>query len=126
MTYLYPYIKMTHIILIIITFILFNIRFWQRTIYPQKSLPKLVNILPHINDSLILFSGMFLLHLGKWQPFGVSKWLGIKFLLVIVYIVLGIICLKATSRSNRWYIAYALAMISFAIIVYLARFKPIF
>lgn len=124
MEHIYPYAKLTHIAFILITFVLFNIRFWLHTAMPQKALPKILKILPHINDTLLLLSGMFLLHLGKWQPFGVSKWLGVKFGLVVVYIVFGTICLKSPCRSHRWYWIYGLAMICFASIVYLARFKP--
>ncbi|ULJ59569.1 SirB2 family protein [Wielerella bovis] len=122
---LYLPVKHFHLLFVVSTLVLFNLRFWLRTRQPEKTLPKVLKILPHINDSMLLFSGMLMMHIIPWQPFGAHKWLGIKLLLVVAYIVMGVICLRAQPRSTKWWGAYALAMLIVAVIVYLARWKPI-
>ena len=59
-----------------------------------------------------------------WKPFGTAKWLGIKLLLVVAYIVIGAFCLRAQPRSGRWFGLYGAAMLVICCIVYLARYKP--
>ena len=71
---MYLGIKHSHLFFITMTFILFNLRFWLRTMKPEKPLPSALRFMPHINDTLLLFSGMMLMQIGHWQPFGASKW----------------------------------------------------
>lgn len=121
---LYVPIKYTHMFFVVMTIILFNLRFWQRTRQPEKPLPALLRVLPHINDSFILFTGMLMMQIIPWKPFGTAKWLGIKLLLVVAYIVIGAFCLRAQPRSGRWFGLYGAAMLVICCIVYLARYKP--
>lgn len=121
---LYPNIKIAHLIFVSITIILFNLRFWLRTIKPEQPLHIVLRVLPHINDSLLLFSGMLMMQIIPWQPFGANKWLGIKLCLVLTYIIVGVFCLRSVPRSHKWYGLYALGLLCIGIIVYLARFKP--
>ena len=55
---LYLPIKHTHMFFVAITIILFNLRFWLRTMQPEKPLPVILRVLPHINDSMLLFTGL--------------------------------------------------------------------
>ena len=57
---LYVPIKYTHMFFVVMTIILFNLRFWLRTRQPEKPLPVLLRVLPHISDSFILFTGMLM------------------------------------------------------------------
>ncbi|MDO4433362.1 MAG: SirB2 family protein [Alysiella sp.] len=122
---MYPVVKCLHMMFVFITLILFNLRFFLRTVRPEKTLPKILGIVPHINDSLLLFSGMLMLHIMPWQPFGANKWLGMKFVLVLVYIIFGAMCLKSVPRSVKWYGFYGLTLCSMGMVVYLAHFKPL-
>lgn len=122
---LYPHIKHTHLLFIVISIILFNLRFWLKTARPNKPLHTALRVLPHINDSMLLFTGMMLMTIAKWSPFGASNWLGVKLLLVVGYIVIGIFAMRRPPRSSAAWICYALAMIFVGIVIYLARFKPI-
>ena len=54
---LYLPIKYAHLIFVTTTIVLFNLRFWLRTMQPEKPLPVILRVLPHINDSLLLFTG---------------------------------------------------------------------
>lgn len=117
-------IKHIHLLLVALTIILFNIRFWLQTLKPHQTLPRLLKILPHLNDTFLLLLGMMLMHIAGWQPFGNAPWLGVKLVLLILYIFLGALALKNTPRSTRSYFAYIAAMSVIAVMIYLARVKP--
>ena len=97
---LYLPIKHTHMFFVAITIILFNLRFWLRTMQPEKPLPVILRVLPHINDSMLLFTGMLMMQIVPWQPFGASKWLGVKLLLVLTYIFVGAFCLRPAAANG--------------------------
>ncbi len=121
---LYPYVKYSHLFFVVCTIVLFNWRFWLRTARPDKPLPVVLRILPHCNDSMLLFTGMLMMQIIPWKLFGAYNWLGTKLLLVIGYIVVGAICLRAAPRSKKWWICYAICMLLIGCILYLARKKP--
>lgn len=121
---LYLFVKHTHITLVIITICLFNIRFWMKFSQPFQPLPKLLKIIPHLNDTVLLFTGLWLMNLGHWIPFGNAPWLGFKLFCVVGYIVAGFVALKATPRSVKSVIGYLIAMMCVGSIVYLAYYKP--
>ena len=122
---LYLPIKYAHLIFVTITIVLFNLRFWLRTMQPKKPLPVILRVLPHINDSMLLFTGMLMMQIVPWQPFGASKWLGVKLLLVLTYIFVGAFCLRATPRSGKWFGLYGAGMLIVLTIIYLAHWKPL-
>lgn len=121
----YPAIKHAHMLFITLSIILFNWRFWWRTRQPEQSLPKILKVLPHINDTLLLLSGGLMMHIFRWQLFGDYHWLGVKLALVLAYIALGVMCFRAVPRSNKWWFGYVIAMLTVVAVIYLARFKPI-
>lgn len=122
---MYPFIKHTHMLFVALTIVLFNLRFWLRTSQPEKPLPTVLRVLPHVNDSLLLFSGMLMMQIVRWPLFGATNWLGTKLILVFTYIVVGVFCLRSKPNSGKWWALYAVAMLVIATIVYLARYKPI-
>ncbi|UOP04924.1 SirB2 family protein [Conchiformibius kuhniae] len=121
---MYLPLKHSHILLVCISIILFNLKFWLRFARVHRPVPRWLDIIPHANDTLLLCTGAALLHLGKWQPFGAAAWLGGKLVLVCAYIAAGIFCMKQTPRSTRANSAYALCWLLLAATVYLARVKP--
>lgn len=122
---LYLPVKNTHLFFVTMTFILFNLRFWLRTMRPEKPLPLVLKVIPHINDSMLLFTGMLMMQIVPWQPFGANKWLGVKLLLVVGYIVSGIFCLRSQPKTTKWWAFYGLSISLIAVIAYLAKMKPI-
>ncbi|XXQ68760.1 SirB2 family protein [Neisseriaceae bacterium B1] len=122
---MYPAIKHSHMLFVALTIILFNLRFWLRTTQPEKPLHVVLRVFPHFNDSLLLFSGMLMMQIARWQLFGPYNWLGTKLILVVAYIVVGALCMRAQPNSKKWWALYAVAMLIIATIVYLARYKPI-
>ena len=122
---MYLIVKHSHLLLVALTFLLFNIRFWLRFARPAHTLPKILKIFPHLNDTLLFLSGLWLIHLTGWIPFANANWLGVKLLLLLCYIVFGAKTMHATPRSRRALLFYALSMLCFTSIIVLAYFKPI-
>jgi len=82
---MYLIVKHSHLVFVVITVVLFNLRFWMRTILPSRPVPKVLRFVPHINDTLLLFTGMMLMTITRYVPFGNADWLGVKLILVVDY-----------------------------------------
>lgn len=122
---MYPYVKHTHMLLVFISIALFNLRFFLRMRQPEKPLCRMLNVLPHLNDTLLLCSGVLMMQMASWKLFGRHYWLDVKLVWVMAYIVVGAFCLRSVPRSAKWYALYALAMLCVLGVVYLAHWKPI-
>lgn len=122
---LYIPIKYAHLFFVTMTIVLFNLRFWLRTVQPEKPLPLVLRVVPHINDSVLLFTGMLMMQIASWRVWGPYYWLGTKLLIVLAYILLGVFCLRSQPRSGKWFGLYAAGMLCICCIVYLAYYKPI-
>ncbi len=86
---------------------------------------KLVRILPHVNDTLLLTSAIFLSLMSGFDPF-VDVWLGAKVILLIGYIVAGIFALKRGKTKQSRLIAFIVALLCISMIFCLAIYKPFF
>lgn len=121
----YLYLKHTHVLLVVVSLLLFNARFFMRLLSGDaSSMPKWAKVVPHINDSLLLLSGLGLIHLTHYIPFATAPWLGVKLSLLGAYVVLGYQALKAPRRKLAW-LWWLAAMLSVTVMVLLARFKPV-
>jgi uncharacterized membrane protein SirB2 len=74
-----------------------------------KPIAKALKIIPHINDTLLLITGVsmaFMLHLKPWE----HPWLGYKIIALVLYIIFGTVALKSsgTKRLLSYYVATAL------------------
>jgi uncharacterized membrane protein SirB2 len=73
---------------------------------------RLMRVVPHINDTLLLGAAIILCFLGKQYPF-VQPWLTAKVIGLIAYILLGWLALKGTRgahpglRAATWLAALA-------------------
>lgn len=120
----YLFVKYSHQIFVTITILVFNIRFFLLWKNPEKPLAGIWKALPHLNDTMLLFTGLWLMKITHFSPFN-APWLGTKILLLLGYIALGMIMMRARPRSGKFYTAYALAMLCVASIVYLAKTKTL-
>lgn len=66
----------------------------------RRKLPDNWSRLPHIIDSLLLFSGIGLMLLTRFTPLN-SSWLAIKLLLLLAYILVGALGLHYAPRKWR-------------------------
>lgn len=76
-------------------------------------------ILPHINDTLLLGSALWLAFRIEQYPF-VHGWLTAKVLALLAYIVLGSIALKRGKTRAVRTVSFALALVTFVYIVAVA------
>ncbi|WP_428945949.1 SirB2 family protein [Pantoea sp. FN060301] len=121
----YGVIKNLHILTVVITITLFILRFY----WLQRGSPSLrhrwVRIVPHINDTLLLLSGILLVMITRFYPFTPQgSWLTEKLFGVIIYIALGSVALSRRPRGQkvRW-IAFIVAVVALVLIYKLATTK---
>ncbi|KIC06121.1 MULTISPECIES: SirB2 family protein [Neisseriaceae] len=120
----YLFVKYSHQIFVTITILVFNIRFFLLWRHPDKPLAGFWKALPHLNDTMLLFTGLWLMKITHFSPFN-APWLGSKILLLLVYIGLGMVMMRARPRSPKFYAIYVLSMACVGCIVYLAKTKTL-
>lgn len=114
-------LKILHLCFITLAISGFIARFILLHIQPEYLERKLIKITPHIIDSLLLLSGAILIFQGQWFS-GQFGWIIAKFILLFVYIKLGIMSFK--HEGSQRYAAFIGAIISFACILVIAITKP--
>ena len=120
----YLFVKYSHQIFVTITILVFNIRFFLLWWHPDKPLAGIWKALPHLNDTMLLFTGLWLMKITHFSPFN-APWLGSKILLLLVYIGLGMVMMRSRPRSPKFYAIYVLSMACVGCIVYLAKTKTL-
>jgi len=112
-------IKLIHMSTAFITICLFLIRgYWVFTSSGMMK-KKWVKILPHVNDTVLLVSAIFLMISIQQYPF-VHNWLTAKFSALIIYIVLGMFALKRAKEKKNKMIFFVLSIFTFSYIVMVA------
>jgi uncharacterized membrane protein SirB2 len=116
---MYWTVKHLHQTTVAISLGLFLLRgIWMLMESPRLHAPW-VRVLPHLNDTILLASALYLAHLLGQYPF-VNAWLTAKALALLVYIGLGTVALKR-GRSKRIKAgAFAAAILTFGYIVAVA------
>ena len=103
--------------------------FVLRGIWMMRDSPRLrarwVRIVPHLNDTVLLGSGITLAILLRQYPL-VHGWLTAKFFALITYIVLGSIALKSGKSRGRRIAAWLAALLVFAYLLTVARARSPF
>lgn len=117
----YPLLKNIHIVLALTSGIGFALRGFIRIVLQRSLGHRVWKIAPHIIDTLLLASGVALWITVGWP---ILSWLGVKLLLVLTYILLGIAAFKADAQSRASGL-YVLALITFLCIAGLALHKPL-
>ena len=114
-----------HIATVTVSLVLFLLRFAldQRGVYWRQGWPWL-RWAPHVNDTLLLIAGVELCLVAGWRPWA-HGWLGIKLVLLVIYILAGKRALEAPSSLTRRQYFGALALSCAGLMVGLALFKPL-
>ncbi len=119
----YELLKTLHIALALISGLGFALRGFIRLVLNQPLAHPLVRFGPHLIDTLLLASGVAL-----WMTLGVSPltagWFGVKLLLIVVYILLGITAFRTHHRGQA-VLVFLAALAIFLTIAWLALFKAI-
>jgi len=118
---MYAALKHSHMLFITISILMFQYRYFLK--FRRKSIGKSLKILPHINDTLLLITGITLAVKAGFDPMQ-QPWLMAKIIALIVYIGLGTVAMKASGIKSIS--AYVLATLTFAFIVMTALYKAIF
>ena len=115
----YALLKQLHLATIAITLTLFVLRgFWMMMDSPRLK-ARWVRIVPHLNDTLLLASGIGLAVLLQQYPL-VHGWLTAKLFALIAYIVLGTVALKRGKTRSRRIAAWFAALLVFGYMVAVA------
>lgn len=85
---------------------------------------KLVKVLPHVIDTVLLLSAICLVVMSGQYPF-VVPWVTAKLLGLIVYISLGVVVMRTAKTSKTRIIAFAFAIATAAYILMVASTKQI-
>ena len=115
----YSLLKQLHLTTIAITLALFILRgFWMMANSPQLQV-RWVRTVPHINDALLLSSGIALAMLIQQYPL-LHSWLTAKFFALIFYIVLGTYALKRGKTPRQRIASWIAALLVFGYMVSVA------
>ena len=116
-TYLASYY--THITCVMLSGSLFALRgFWMIT-GSELLEHRLVRILPHIIDTLLLTAAISLMVVLHQNPIA-NTWLTVKVVALLVYIVLGMFALRRGRTPQTRIICFALALMTFGFMVSVA------
>ncbi|MBV1908775.1 MAG: SirB2 family protein [Kangiellaceae bacterium] len=121
----YPIIIDVHITTAVLSLFGFIIRGWWMASGNVLLEHKLVKIFPHVNDTVLLVSAIYLSITSQLYPFVVS-WLGVKVVLLVGYIVAGIFALKKGRTKKTRISAFVIALVCIGAIFFHAITRPIY
>ena len=109
-------IKLIHMSTAFISISLFMLRgFWVFRELPMMT-KKWVKILPHVNDTVLLITAIFLTMGINQYPF-THDWLTAKFIALFFYIGFGMFALKRAKNKKNKVVFFILALLTFSYIV---------
>lgn len=85
---------------------------------------KLVKVLPHVIDTVLLVSAITLVVMSGQYPW-TAPWVGAKVVGLVVYIGLGVVVMRTAKTRQTRIIAFALALATAAWILMVASTKQI-
>lgn len=119
----YSLIKHIHLTAALLSFLGFLLRGYWMLVESHRLELKIVKILPHIIDTLLLGAAIYLVVILQVYPFVVG-WVTAKLLLLIVYIVAGTIALKRGKTRRTRIVALVISVATIIAIFGLASVKP--
>ncbi|MDH5423823.1 MAG: SirB2 family protein [Gammaproteobacteria bacterium] len=121
----YPLLKTIHISTVIFSFVFFLTRAYWLLRKPGLLQNKAVKILPHINDSILLFSALALVYTGKLLPLSDNPWIIAKVSALVCYIINGVYLFRIASTHFQRYIALTIAILIYLYLLQTAVSKSI-
>ena len=121
----YEMLKLAHVACVVISGSLFIYRYARLRLHPDQPLPKALKVLPHINDTLLLAFAIGMLSLIGLNPF-TTPWLLAKIAALLIYIVLGTICMRSPPGSKSQAGSFVAAISVFAYIVLVGLSRQVF
>lgn len=114
-------LKLFHVTFVTLSGTGFFLRGVALLLAPHRPVPHWVRTVPHVNDTLLLATGVTLAVQLGWNPL-YHQWLAAKLTALLVYIGLGMVTLRARRTGVRAG-ALAAAMVTFAYMVAVALTK---
>ena len=123
---MYMMAKHLHLTAVGLSILLFVFRFIWSQFDASALSKKWVKILPHIIDTVLLASAIWLCFILSQYPF-VNAWLTFKVIGVVLYIVFGLFALKkAKTKLSKWgFFVAALAVLMATAMVAVTK-QPLF
>jgi uncharacterized membrane protein SirB2 len=118
----YPLLKSLHIALAFASGLGFALRGYIRLVLCRPLLHPVLRWGPHLLDTLLLATGATLWWLLAFSPLAVT-WFGIKLILIVVYILLGMAAFRSRQPGPA-VLLYLAALGCFFSIAWLALMKP--
>lgn len=119
----YGLLKVLHISLALVSGLGFALRGFIRVVLDRPLAHPLVRFGPHLVDTLLLASGIALWVLLGLSPIA-AGWFGVKLVLIVVYIVLGIGAFRMRSAGPA-VLTYLAALAVFLAVAWLALYRPL-
>ena len=119
---LYSIVKIFHIICVMVSLSGFVIRGILKLNDPQILQHKLVRVLPHVVDTLLLISALTLVVMSGMYPW-LAPWVGVKLVALVAYIIAGSIFMRSESKGlvqSSWF-AVSLIIASYIVLVALTK-----
>jgi len=104
-----------------ISMLLFQYRFFLKVF--NKPVFRFLKTIPHINDTLLLISGISLAYIASFNPLNHS-WLSAKIIALVIYIAFGFMTLKSSGLKSI--VAYIFATATFVFMLFTAINKTPF
>ncbi len=121
-------IKLIHMSTAFISISLFMLRgFWvfrESAKDKERMTKKWVKILPHVNDTVLLITAVFLTIGINQYPF-THDWLTAKLIALFFYIGFGMFALKRAKDKNNKVLFFILALLTFSYIVGVALTRTV-
>lgn len=121
---MYATLKLVHVATVHLTILLFLARMVLRFFQPAWLQWKVIKILPHVIDTVLLVSALWLAWVIHQYPF-VHGWLTAKVLGLAAYIVFGAFAIKRAKTKGGAFVAMLLALATFSYIYMVARSKHV-
>ncbi|MEN8179001.1 MAG: SirB2 family protein [Pseudomonadota bacterium] len=112
----YPLLKQLHISTVVISGMLFVLRYFWMLRDSLQDRAGWVRTVPHINDTILLVSGLTMASIIQQYPL-LDAWLSAKFFALLSYIIFGSIALKRgrSKQIRKW--AGPLAIVCYLYII---------
>ena len=116
---MYLDIKAAHVLFAALSLALFATRGAVSLWSGSRPSSRLLRVLPHVVDSLLLACGVLLAAMLRLDPLR-TPWLGVKLLCVLAYILLGILVFRLPGPRGLKLTLFAAALLLFGFIVSIA------
>lgn len=107
---MYEGIKHSHMLFITLSILLFEYRYFRKVF--NKKTSKFLKIFPHVNDTLLLISGVSLAIIASIKPWE-QPWLAAKIVALLVYIAFAMVALKSSGKKSVFSYIFATAAFIF-------------